>query len=176
LLLEIAPQVVELPALIQKYDDPFLPYCRAVFSATGDYVAGYILDLAAFLALGAAGAVAIERAAAILAVTPATLSILHGPFPRADYAQFAAETALRVDGATVTNPEVAAGFAMRGVTGIAVGPKVEAGGDWLDLEQDQSMLASLPFRVVRQSFLNRFKRVDFADALRGAIDAELAAS
>ena len=117
-LVEIAPRVVDMPAPIQKYDDPFLPYCRAVFAATGDFAAGYVLDLAAFLALGAAGAVALERAAAILAVTPPMLSILHGPFARAEYAAFCGPTALHVDGATVTDLGVATAFTAQGITGI----------------------------------------------------------
>jgi hypothetical protein len=173
-MIEIAPRVPELPALIQKYDDPFLPYCRAVIQTTSDYVAGYIFDLAAFLALGAAGAVALERAVAIVAASPDILSVVHGPFARPEYAVFAGDRALRADAASVTSADVAAAFSAEGVAGLVSQRGAFNGGDWLDLAAGQMRLAGVEFRIARQSFLDGFKREDFSEALRAAAVTELA--
>ena len=169
-LLELAPRVAELPAPIQKHDDPFLPYCRAVFAATEGYAAGYVFDLAAFLALGAAGAVALERAVAVVAATPALLAVIHGPFARPEYALFAGEAALRADAATVTDPAVAAAFAVHGVAGLVVTDAPDSTVDSVNLEAGRARLAGLDFRIARQSYLNRFQREDFQTALREAAE------
>lgn len=174
-MLEVAPRVPELPALIQKYDDPFLPYCRAVIQATSDSVAGYIFDLAAFLALGAAGAVALERAVAIVATTPDVLSVVHGPFVRPEYAVFAGDLALRADAASVTTADVAVAFRAEGVAGLVYRQGEFDGGDYLDLVAGQMRLAGIEFHVARQSFLDGFKREDFREALHAAASTELAA-
>jgi len=172
-LLELAPRVVEMPVPIQKYDDPFLPYCRAVFALTSDLVAGYVFDLAAFLALGAAGAVALERSVAMVAATPDMVSVIHGPFARSDYAEFIGEKALRADAATVTDTTTAAGFAACGVTGLLLA--VDSGTDELNLDEGWAQLGGLQFRLVRQHFLDQFQREDFATVLRAAAVEEFKA-
>lgn len=174
-LLELAPRVAEMPAPIQKYDDPFLPYCRAVFTATSDWVAGYVFDLAAFLALGAAGAVALERAAAVLAATQDAVSVIHGPFTRPDYAGFCGETALRTDGATVTGAAIAAAFTARGVKGLNFLTDGDTGVDGLNLMDGWARWDGLQFRIARQRFLDQFQREDFAVTLRAAAAEEFKA-
>ncbi|MFN8377149.1 MAG: hypothetical protein U0452_00620 [Anaerolineae bacterium] len=172
-LIELAPRITDMPALIQKYDDPFLPYCRAVFAATQDFVAGYVFDLAAFLALGAAGAVALERAVAVIAATPATLAVIHGPFARGDYATFVGEMALRADAATVTGIGIATAFEAQGVIGLPVVEGPQGNHDGANLNGGWLRLAGLPFRVARRSFVDRFKRDDFEMSLRHAAESEL---
>lgn len=174
-LLELTPRVAEMPAPIQRYDDPFLPYCRAVFAATNDLVAGYVFDLAAFLALGAAGAVALERAVALVAATPDMLSVIHGPFTRPDYAEFIGEKALRADAATVTDCGTAAGFAAYGVTGLTLTADRESGMDGLNLDEGWALWGGLWFRLARQHFLDQFQREDFAAALHAAAVEEFKA-
>lgn len=171
-LLEIAPRVPDLPAPIQKYDDPFLPYCRAVVSATGNFVAGYVFDLAAFLALGAAGAIALERAVAVIAATPDTLSVIHGPFARAEFAAFVGETALRADAATVTDGDIADRFAGQGVIGLPMVAEPDGGRDAANLEAGWLRLAGEAFRMARQGFLDQYRRDDFETALRRAAGLE----
>src|SRR5215470_3431767 len=85
LAIGLAPTLEKLPLSIHRYDDPFLPYGKSIIDATHDLVCGYVFHLAAYLALGAAGAVALERT---IAYVPAPLvKILHGPFASPDYAR-----------------------------------------------------------------------------------------
>jgi len=83
-LLWLAPAVARLPLAYLRYDDPALPYSRALINVTAGAVCGWVFDLAAYLAFGAAGAVALERSAALAAGRG--LTILHGPFSTPDYA------------------------------------------------------------------------------------------
>ena len=73
-----------MPYPMQRYDDPFLPYGRAVIDATSDIACAYVFDLAAYLSIGASGAIALERTIAY--VPSPSLTILHGMFTRAEYA------------------------------------------------------------------------------------------
>ena len=172
-LIPLAPRVIALPAPIQKFDDPFLPYCRTVFAATLDLVAGYIFDLAAFLALGAAGAIALERACAILAATPEALCVVHGPFARAEYASFVGEGGLCADGATVTSADVKSAFLSEGVAALVTPSPDDDIGDSLDFELGRATVAGTTFRVADPGYLERFMRDNFADALRAAVTIEL---
>lgn len=174
-LIELAPRVAEMPAPIQKHDDPFLPYCRVVFGVTSDLVAGYVFDLAAFLALGAAGAVALERAVAVVAATPDTLAVIHGPFTRPEYTEFLGVNALRADAATVTDDAMVAAFAARGVTALKLLAAGDAGVDGLSLTEGVARWGGLTFRLARQRFLDQFQRDDFAAALRSAAEQEFKA-
>src|SRR5258707_5667660 len=61
LAIGLAPAPNKLPYEIQRYDDPFLPYSKAVIDATADLACAYVFHLGAYLALGAAGAVALEK-------------------------------------------------------------------------------------------------------------------
>jgi hypothetical protein len=99
LAIGLAPSLKNLPYSIQSYDDPFLPLGKAIIDATHDLVCAYVFDLAAYLALGAAGAVALERTIAY--VPGSVVKILHGPFATGDYAQAAFEDAFNVDAVTL---------------------------------------------------------------------------
>lgn len=99
--LMLAPYVGRMPGVIQKYDDPFFPFGRAIIEATRDIVCGYVFDLAAYLAIGAAGAIALERTVAYARGDAVT--ILHGPFASPAYVQLMDENAFGVDAVTLDN-------------------------------------------------------------------------
>jgi hypothetical protein len=99
LAIGLAPVVEKLPLALARYDDPFLPFGKALIAATGAYACAYVFHLGAYLAYGAAGAVALERT---LACVPAgCLRILHGAFGNADYARAASDHALNVQAVTL---------------------------------------------------------------------------
>ncbi len=107
LAIGLAPSIRALPLSMQRFDDPFLPFGKAVIGSTVDLVCAYVFDLASYLALGAAGAVALERTIAY--VPSSVLKILHGPFASGDYAPAAFEEAFGVDAVTLTaNTDLAA--------------------------------------------------------------------
>jgi hypothetical protein len=87
LAIGIAPSMERLPATIIKHDEPLFPYSKGVIAATEDMVCGYVFYFSAFLALGAAGIIALERAMAY--VPDGMIKVLHGPFAGADYAKAA---------------------------------------------------------------------------------------
>jgi hypothetical protein len=64
LSLTLAPLITKMPLPMLYSDDPFLPFSKAVIDATRVHVSVYCFDLARYLALGAAGAIALERAIA----------------------------------------------------------------------------------------------------------------
>src|SRR5260370_22617647 len=55
LAIGIAPALKKLPYEIQRYDDPFLPFGKAIIDSTADLVCVYVFHLWPYLALGAAG-------------------------------------------------------------------------------------------------------------------------
>lgn len=103
LVLKLNPRVALLPHPIQRYDDPFLPFGKAVIQATQDLVCAYLFDLAGYLSIGAAGAVALERTVAYL--SGETPTILHAPFVGQAYSAMADSTGFGVDAITVIYDE-----------------------------------------------------------------------
>lgn len=72
------PSPERMPAPMLKYDDPFLPFLKAIVDATADLVCAFKPNLGFYLALGAAGVVALER---IIAYIPQEIPvILDGKF------------------------------------------------------------------------------------------------
>lgn len=100
----IIPRLTRMPLPMQRYDDPFLPFSKAVIDAAHGLVCALVFDFAAYMAPGAAGAVALERAIAYAGSELPT--ILHGPFASPDYAAMAGEQALNVDAVTITAPQL----------------------------------------------------------------------
>jgi hypothetical protein len=96
----IMPIIHKMPRALQRYDDPFFPFGKAVIDATHDLTCMYIFDLAAYLSQGASGAVALERTIAY--VPPGILKILHGPFASADYVRAAFEEGFGTDAVTLS--------------------------------------------------------------------------
>ncbi len=99
LALLISPKLHQMPLPIQRYDDPFLPFSKSVINASQDLVCTYLFDFPAYLTLGAAGAVALERSIAY--VRHRVPTILHGNFASTSYSDIVGETGFHVDGVTV---------------------------------------------------------------------------
>jgi hypothetical protein len=97
----LAPRLPVMPLPMARYDDPFLPFGKAIIDATQDVVCAYMFDMAAYLAIGAAGAVALERTLAY--VNADAIKILHMPFASSAYVQAVSENAFDVDAVTVTD-------------------------------------------------------------------------
>lgn len=97
--LYISPKVEFLPPEIARYDDPFLPYMRAIFAATRDFVCAYVFDFPAYITMGGAGTVALERSISIARDTHVT--VIDGRFSTGAYAAIWDDTAFAVDAVTV---------------------------------------------------------------------------
>lgn len=115
-VLRIAPVVTRLPLPMRRYDDPFLPFGKAIIKATRDLVAGYVFDLAAYLSIGAAGAIALERTLSYLQGHP--LTVLHGPFTGAGFASISDENAFECTALTVTHETDTAAYLSRPDRGV----------------------------------------------------------
>ncbi len=70
--------VAHTPLPIQPYDEPMLPFARAIIEATSDLVCAYKPNLGFYLAEGAAGMVALERIVRL--IPPDIPIILDGKF------------------------------------------------------------------------------------------------
>jgi hypothetical protein len=100
LAIGIAPVLSKLPHEIQRFDDPLLPFGKAIIDASADLVCAYVFHLGAYLGLGAAGAIALERT---LAYVPSPIvRILHGPFASAEYVRAAFEDAFSAHAVTLS--------------------------------------------------------------------------
>ncbi len=110
LALLLSPRLLKMPAPIARYDDPFLPFGKAIIDVTRDLVCAYLFDLASYLALGAAGAVALERTIAYAGADGSTITILHGPFSGTGYVEAASDRALHVDAVTLVSAEDVAAY------------------------------------------------------------------
>lgn len=97
----LSPRQSDMPAPIHWHDDPFFPFSKGIIQATHDVVVGYIFDFAAYLAHGAAGAVALERSMAY--VPNQTIKILHGQFANPDYRGIVIPEAFHADAITIQN-------------------------------------------------------------------------
>ncbi len=118
LALWLAPQLSQLPPPIQRYDDPFLPFGKAIINATSERVCAYVFDLAAYLALGAAGAVALERTVAYVAGR--AITILHGPFVGEQFSELSDEMSFNVDAVTLASVTDFAAYTRRPERGAFV--------------------------------------------------------
>jgi hypothetical protein len=97
----LRPLMAEMPAPMHYYDDPFFPFSKAIITATSDIVCGYVFDFAAYMAHGAAGAVALERSMAYAGTD--AVKILHGAFVGTGYIEMIYENAFGADAATITH-------------------------------------------------------------------------
>lgn len=105
LAIGIAPALDKLPAAVAKIDDPFLPLGKLIINTTADLACAYVFHLSAYLAIGAAGVIALERTLAY--VPSGILKILHAPFASTEYVRAVFEDALGADAVTLSSPEFA---------------------------------------------------------------------
>ncbi len=108
LAIGIAPALDKLPAAVAKIDDPFLPLGKLIINTTADLACAYVFHLSAYLAIGAAGVIALERTLAY--VPTGILKVLHAPFASAEYVRAAFEDALGADAVTLSSSEFAAAY------------------------------------------------------------------
>lgn len=99
-VLLFSPGLFQMPLPMQRYDDPFLPFTKALIKATYDQVAVYIFDFASYLSIGAAGIVAMERAIAYAKMHD-TLTLLHMPISGQGYTTAISRESLAVDAVTL---------------------------------------------------------------------------
>lgn len=168
-VLSLNPRPFLLPLPIQRYDDPYLPFGKAVIQATRPYVAGYLFDFAAYLGMGAAGAVALERTIAYAAQD--SLTILHGPFTGTGYSAAMDTTGFGVDALTVTrendlqhyltNPPYAA---------FLTGDEVAGEGGTFNEAARVLRVGGLALRVTDDSVLYAGGQADFADQIVAALE------
>jgi hypothetical protein len=163
LILWVRPRLDQMPLPMQRYDDPFLPFGKAIINTTRDLLCGYLFDFAAYLALGAAGAVALERTIAY--VSDEAVSILHGPFASPDYTK--AATAFGVDAVTITDAGIADGYLHEGVGVFALDI-----GDY-DLKNLMLITDASVLRVLSNDVLYAGHGDDFAEQVRAAVESQI---
>jgi len=100
LVVLLKPRRERLPLSITRFDEPLLPYGKALIQSTHSLVCAYMFDFASYLALGAAGAVALERTIAY--ARSFALTVLHGAFASIDYSAMSDYVAFGVDAITVS--------------------------------------------------------------------------
>jgi hypothetical protein len=167
--LRIQPDITRLPLPIQRYDDPFLPFGRAVIAATRDLVSAYVFDFAAYLALGAAGVVALERTIATVQGAGEPAAVLDAPFARAEYATAASASALSLDGVTITQAQIAPAFAQQEIAALCLHTTVHGSAAWYDPAGDLAVVDGITYRVLGSALLYASRGDDFAERLRAAI-------
>lgn len=160
LLIWLRPQLIAMPYPVQSYDDPFLPFGKLVITAAEGLAAGFVFDLAAYLAIGAAGAVALERTIAF--APKGAVTILHGPFATADYAQAVGSAAFNVDAVTVSDMRLVDAYHQAGVEAVVVTPA--AGITALDV-------GGITLKLVPDDVLYTDRGEHFVDAFRSALRA-----
>lgn len=175
LCLMLSPKLDQLPLPITRFDEPFFPYGKAIIAATQKLVCGYIFDFAAYLALGAAGVVALERTLGY--VDKQSLKILHGPFVGPGYTAMADDIALALDALTLARVEDLITYMEQPPQAAwVVDPteNIRDGGVFLDEEKTvtfyQDSVAVLQLRVISDTLISQDRSDTFADSLRVALD------
>jgi hypothetical protein len=161
LALLLAPRLPRLPLPIQRYDDPFLPFGKAVIQTTRDLVCAYVFDFPAYLAIGAAGAIALERTIAYAGRD--VITILHGAFTGSDYVALMDETSFNVDAITISEGKFPIVRNDRTVFIVRSGETkhTESPAYWKD--SDLFCMDDLQLRLVGEEVLYRSSGEDFAD-------------
>ena len=168
LILWVRPRLDQMPLPMQRYDDPFLPFGKVIINTSRDLLCGYMFDFADYLALGAAGAVALERTIAY--VGDEAVSILHGPLASPDYAKTA--DAFGVDAVTITDVAMADAYLREGVGVFApVGGKGDIGA--YDLKNRILLVHGIVLRILSEEVLYAGRGDDFAEQVRTAVEAHI---
>lgn len=169
-LVWLAPLFHALPIAIQRFDEPLFPYTKVLVQDTQDLAAGYVFDLARFLAFGAAGAVALERSMRYVPATHAV--ILHGAFADAAYARLIDTLAFGGDALTVLNASIARACQaiMPQTTCITL---EESNTDFAFWQRSSGILqfGELTARVTTIDFLQKISTEDFVARIRQGLAA-----
>ncbi|MDZ4764970.1 MAG: hypothetical protein SGI73_10490 [Chloroflexota bacterium] len=190
--LMLRPQLSKMPLPMQRYDDPFLPFGKAIIDATRDLICCVMFDLASYMSLGAASMVALERTIAYAKAD--TVTILHGAFATPDYAPIATEAAFDVDAVTTADEVIAEAYLTQPERGAFVHvtprfyPTPRMGdfvnmGIWFDFPDKSQLILPDPLNTIMQriQLLNddaiyAGRGDDFADHTRTAVEAARNAS
>jgi hypothetical protein len=111
LILVIRPEVMLMPLAVRIYDDPFFPFGKAIIQATRDLVVGYQFDFSAYLRLGAAGTIALERTLSLISAE--RLAIIDGCFSDVRFVSVSDETAFISDAVTISHSDLIKPFCER---------------------------------------------------------------
>lgn len=181
LALLLKPKLLQMPLPMQRYDDPFLPFGKAIIDATRPLVCAYIFDLAAYLALGGAGVVALERTIAYAGGE--AVKVLHAPFASAEYVEAVGGAALNVDAVTlideeflhayIQQPERGAYIIRRGENPVIVPYPANAGVYWQDARLFSLVNEAgqhVKIRLADESVLYAGRGDDFAERVRAALE------
>lgn len=168
--LYISPEVEKLPFEIQRYDDPFLPYMRAIYEATHDLTCAYMLDFGAYLRLGAAGAVALERSIDFIGDTHPV--ILDTALASERYKGLWDETAYGCDALTVADARVLKGYQERVDRAAFLMLSGEPDGRlsptyWVD--KGLLSIETLYVRLLPEDVLFKARSLNFTETLRGIV-------
>lgn len=180
IVLMLNPRIDLLPLPITRFDDPFFPFGKQVIEATQDLVCAYMFDLASYMALGAAGVIALERTIGYIAHRSTT--ILHAPFTGTAYSPAMDRTAFDINAITITdaadlqfyikNPPHAAFITQTGAVDTEAHPK-QGGIFW----QDAHMMTLAANNDIQQLYvtgndvLYAGKLDNFTGDIRVAIEA-----
>ncbi len=169
----LAPRVSEMPLEIARYDDPFLPYSKAVIEAVRDRICVVVFDMAAFLAIGAAGAVALERAIAFARSDGATSAVLHMPCATEAFAPAMSDAAFAVDAVTVMDERLSAAYAALNVATYVFGDADRGNEATYDAESALLRHAGLPHldvKLVAETVIRSARREDYLDVIRAEVE------
>jgi hypothetical protein len=172
IILLIVPRLPKLPLPIQRYDDPFLPFGREIIRATSDLVCGYMFDLAAYLALGAAGVIALERTLPYTELD--SVRIFHGPFAGAGYAPAAFDGNFNFDAVTLADDSHYSAYTAQEWQGAFVVRHDEPsptpyGVYWTDAHR-LTWPGVHPLHVAGESVLYADRSENFAEGVRAAVE------
>ena len=167
--LYISPQVDRMPPAFQRHDDPFLPYMRSIYAATGDLVCAYIFDFAAYLALGAAGAIALERS--IASAVQTHITILDAKFATGDFARTWDESAFGCDAVTITAEAPLTAFQTRMDRQAFIVSDSEMYPTRYDLAKSLIVFPQHTMPLFPLDTLDRARSLTFEDTLRSIVRA-----
>jgi len=165
--LYIAPKVDKLPPAFQRHDDPFLPYMRSVYAATENLVCAYMFNFASYLALGAAGTIALERSIALTAQTHIT--VLDARFATGDFASVWDEAAFGCDGVTITIEAPPLAYETRPDRQAFTATDSEAYIASVNFSTAVIRLAQLTVPILPFDILDRARSLTFEDTLHSAV-------
>jgi len=169
----IAPRIEKMPYGIMRYDEPFLPFGKAMIDASQGLVCAFVFDLAAYMALGAVSMVALERT--IDYVPRDVITILHGAFGNADFAVVMDENAYGIDAVTLATHTPITRFMERAdrMAFVIDDGQPESVGDGVGrfwVNHDVMTFDGYHINVMDEAFLYKHQGENFTAELRAALE------